>query len=361
MNTLLKETIKLRHELHQIPEKSECETKTKARLMEWIRSYTKDSSDYKIVDRESWFYVVKKGKLHTNPIAFRADMDAVTIKDDEVQHLCGHEGHSATLAGFLVSLVNKTFDRDVYFIFQHAEENGAGGKVCASLLKENNIEEIYAYHNIPKFETGELLIKSGTFACSSTGLILNFKGAVSHAAYPELGKNPTYAVAKVIQYIEEFNNRERDYIEFATIVGSNMGNPSFGVACGNGNLMMTIRSEIEDHVHQLLKEVLELSQSLANQYELEFDYELVEPFPQTYNTEKRVNKVIDVCKEKQIPYQILEAPFRWCEDFGYYLKETEGSIFGLGNGIDSDGLHTDHYEFNDEIIARAWEIFEALI
>ena len=68
-----------------------------------------------------------------------------------------------------------------------------------------------------------------------------------------------------------------------------------------------------------------------------------------------------VCKENNIPVEILKEPFRWCEDFGQFLKQTEGSIFGLGNGIDSEGLHTDNYEFNDEIITNAWTIFKGLI
>lgn len=361
MKTLLEETIELRYQLNGMPEKSECEVKTKSMLMIWIRCHLQNPN-YQIVDKGAWFYVVYKSvNPSRRPIAYRADMDAVTINEDLVSHLCGHEGHSATLAGYLVSLQDETFDRDIYFIFQHAEENGVGGKVCASLIKEKDIEEIYAYHNIPKFETGKCLIKEKTFACSSTGLTLKFIGAISHAAYPELGKNPTYAVAKVINYIEEFNKKERDYIEFATIVGSKMGNPSFGVACGDADLMVTIRSEIEDHVHQLVDEVLELSQKLAKEYDLLFTHEFVDPFPQTYNTSSRVEKVIEVCKKNNIPVQILEEPFRWCEDFGQYLKETEGSIFGLGNGIDSEGLHTDNYGFNDEIITNAWTIFKGLI
>ena len=361
MKTLLEETIELRHQLHQIPEKSECEVKTMALLKEWIKNHL-NNPNYELVDKQTWFYVVYKSVNPTRkPIAYRADMDAVTVNEEVVRHLCGHEGHSATLAGYLVSLQDQTFDRDIYFVFQHAEENGAGGKVCATLMKEKDIEEVYAYHNIPKYETGTCLIKEKTFACSSTGLILRFIGAISHAAYPELGKNPTYAVAKVINYIEEFNKKERDYIEFATIVGSKMGNASFGVACGDADLMVTIRSEIEDHVHELVREVLELSETLAKEYDLEFSHEFVDPFPMTYNTPERVNKVIEVCKENNIPVEILKEPFRWCEDFGQFLKQTEGSIFGLGNGINSEGLHTDNYEFNDEIITNAWTIFKGLI
>lgn len=359
---LYNKTIQLRHDLHQIPEKSEFEFKTKEMLMKWIQEQIKECSNYEIVDCQRYFYVVYKSERATQKaIAFRADMDAVTIGENEVRHLCGHEGHSATLAGFLVSLREKKFNRDLYFIFQHAEENGVGGKECATLIKEKDIEEVYAYHNIPKYETGECLIKAETFACASTGLILRFEGAVSHAAYPELGKNPTYAVAHVIDFIEKFNAKERDYIEFATIVGSKMGNPSFGVACGDADLMMTIRSEVEDNLHQMLEEVIGLCQKLALEYNLKFQYEQVEPFPQSYNTISKVEKLIQVCKDNNIAYRLLDEPFRWSEDFGYYLKETEGCIFGLGNGINSEGLHTDHYEFNDALIENAWTIFESLI
>ena len=51
MKTLLEETIELRHELHQIPEKSEYEVKTMALLKEWINNHL-SNPNYELVDKQ---------------------------------------------------------------------------------------------------------------------------------------------------------------------------------------------------------------------------------------------------------------------------------------------------------------------
>ena len=359
---LLKDTIDLRHVLNNCAEKSMHEVRTKENLINWIKAKTSDNPNYEIIDLDRWFYVrYKSDNVKRKAIAFRADMDAVTINEHEVRHLCGHDGHSATLAGFCVLINGHKLDRDVYFIFQHAEESGDGGKECAELILIKEIEEVYAYHNIPGFKEGECLLKDNTFACASSGILINFKGAVSHAAYPELGKNPSFALAKVINYIEAFNQKERDYIEFATIVGSKMGNESYGVSCGDASLMMTVRSEIEMNLIKLIDDIQTLCAKLAIEYGLTYQFELKEPFPSTVNTSEEVTKLAKICKINQIDCQYLDTPFRWSEDFGHYLKYAKGALFGIGNGLNSSGLHTDEYSFNDNIIVKVWLIFASLL
>ena len=43
-----------------------------------------------------------EGQCGQAPIAFRADFDAVVCQDGCARHLCGHDGHSAILAGLAV-------------------------------------------------------------------------------------------------------------------------------------------------------------------------------------------------------------------------------------------------------------------
>ena len=52
-------------------------------------------------------------------------------------------------------------DRDVYLIFQPAEEVGAGGEACAALLKEEGIGEVYAFHNMPGYPLHTVALRRG--------------------------------------------------------------------------------------------------------------------------------------------------------------------------------------------------------
>ena len=69
-----------------------------------------------------------EGQCSQGPIAFRADFDAVVCQDGCAHHLCGHDGHSAILAGLALALEGIATSRDVYLIFQPAEETGQGAR-----------------------------------------------------------------------------------------------------------------------------------------------------------------------------------------------------------------------------------------
>ena len=72
-------------------------------------------------------------------VAFRADMDALPIEETGdvpykstvagKMHACGHDGHTSCLAGAarVLSQMADELEGPVKFIFQPAEEGGAGG------------------------------------------------------------------------------------------------------------------------------------------------------------------------------------------------------------------------------------------
>ena len=146
--------LELRKQLHALAEPSMLEYKTKALLMGFLREHT----SLEIVDCGSWFYAIHKGEGRQAPIAFRADFDAVLCQDGCARHLCGHDGHSAILAGLGLALEGLATKRDVYLLFQPAEETGQGAALCSSLLAEQQIEEIYGLHNLPGFAEKEILL-----------------------------------------------------------------------------------------------------------------------------------------------------------------------------------------------------------
>lgn len=399
---LLTKIYDLRHRLHNIPEASMHETRTKAVLM----SFLKENTDLEIVDRGAWFYAVLKSTddgiedadndgdegrplnekdAKRPPIAFRADMDAVCGQDGLPGHYCGHDGHSSILCGTAVMLshVMKTcgnehvgdrnnnsnadcqtqvINRDVYFIFQPGEEIGAGAKLCRELIAEKNIGEVYGLHNIPGYPRNHVLTIDGTFACASTGLEIHMTGAASHAAYPEAGKNPGPALARLLLEVEKLTeeyNRSRGFVRM-TLIGMDVGSANYGVAASEGTLRMTVRAEREKVFAAYVDEIKKLARNMADDGGFELEIQEIERFPATENHAENVAKLRKCAAGQNIVATELAKPMRWSEDFGYYLQETNGAFFGVGDGEDHAQLHTAGFEFPDEIIETAIKMFVGL-
>ncbi len=353
----MKLIVKLRKELHNIPEKSMHEVSTKQTLMRFIEQHTQSLV---IVDRNQWFYVVKEGKKHENPIAFRADYDAVTCTDGFPRHLCGHDGHSAVLAGFSLWLDTAQLERDVYLIFQPGEENGKGAAICASLIEEKNIGEIYGFHNLPGYSCGEVVLLQGTFACASTGLEIKFLGKQAHAAYPENGKNPANAIAAVIQSMNEIICEKHKGIVLGTVIGIEAGSRSYGVSAGEGTLRLTLRAEYQEEYDALVAAIEDRAKMLARTQGLSVEILRVEEFPATVNHQDCVDKIRKIANQLNKKVTDAKEPFRWSEDFGCYLQKTRGAFMGIGCGVNHPALHTIEYEFNDEIIKSVIELYREI-
>lgn len=382
---IIEQIMELRKQLHRIPEHSMQEVKTKQMLMDFLKLHTA----LEIVDHGAWFYAVKRAydRVTTEndktfdvsevaaeipeqmteykpPIAFRADMDAVCGKDGKPGHFCGHDGHSSVLCGLGLYLDSgkEPLAQDVYLIFQPAEEIGKGAELCRSLIKEKHIGEIYGFHNIPGKPLGTVLVKDGTFACASTGLEIHMTGTPSHAAYPEAGRNPGYALARLLLQIEELTehfNETRGFVRM-TLIGMELGSKNYGVAASDGYLRLTVRSEGEQVFHDYLAEIRKLAEVMAQKEALELSIKEIERFPSTDNHAEQVQKIRACAASQQIPYMELPEPMRWSEDFGWYLQETKGAFFGIGDGEDYAQLHTEHFEFPDAILETAVTMFAGL-
>ena len=409
----------LRHELHSHPEISNEERWTKQRLMDFLAEHTK----LNIVDRGLWFYAVYKAKrtraeadaknqyatgiaegaLSTDiaegatstdkaesaaptgaandtgygndgvkRIAFRADFDAVPIEDEieenhrsqipGVGHKCGHDGHAAALAGLALEVDRQEASSDVYFIFQHAEETGDGAKLCAELIDECHIHEIYSFHNMSGYPEGAVVVREGTIWCASKGMEIGFEGTPAHASLPETGRNPAFAVASIVNQVSDLIAPQRyKGLVLCTVIQMDVGERAFGCAASRGKLLLTIRAQYEEELNQLQQELEGLARAEGEKYGLAVTFDFCDEFPETVNETGCVEKIRSAAAALGLPVIEIEKPMRSSEDFGYFLKRTAGAMFFLGNGEDYPPIHTAKYDFPDEQIRIAVEMFKTLL
>lgn len=345
--------IELRHRLHTHAELSHYEVVTRTLLIDFL----KQNTSLEIFDKGEYFYALhqEEGKR----IAFRADMDAISGAIG-TYHGCGHDGHCASLAALGLWLEGRTVGKRVYLLFQSAEEVGEGANLCMDFLKQEQIDEIYGYHNIPNFPLGAILVKQGVFACASRGVSIHIQGRQTHAATPELGENPGFAIARLINNLPMITNQAMyQQMVQCSLVHIRVGEKAFGVSAGEGEICFTIRSHLSDDLNLLQERIIESIKKEAKG--MCVTYEIHEPFVDTSNHQEELDKAIQAFTKANLSFQQLDEPFRWSEDFGVFLKHTKGCFFGIGAGEEWPALHTPEYEFNDAILDVALQLYIALV
>lgn len=343
----------LRHELHDLAEISGQEVQTKAKLKSFLTSHTTLS----LHDCGEGFYAAHREEGAVSSIALRADYDALAMPDGTACHLCGHDGHAAALCGVALSLEGQTIGKNVFLLFQPAEETGAGAAPCCQLFEMEQIDEIYGAHNLPGKPFGQVTTRPGTFACASRGVTLRFEGKPTHAAYPELGVSPAEAVGRLLVMLPELSNPKLyEGMTLCTVIGVQMGEKAFGAAAEKAEVWLTLRGEHDKDLHQLYHRVLINAASLAQQTGVVFTGDVQDVFPSTENDAACAQKVLDACHGVELP-----VPMRWSEDFGHYLQHVKGAFFGVGVGEDYPGLHTECYEFPDSILPIMVDAFLSLL
>lgn len=376
----LEEIINLRHQLHAHPELSLQEHWTKQTLMEFLAEHT----CLEVVDRGRWFYAYHScGKPEARAIAFRADFDALPIKETAeetgisypsqnpgVSHKCGHDGHSAALAGLALELWGQQErdgtwqpdSQDVYLIFQHGEEIGAGGQECAQLIKEKGISQVYAVHNRSGYPKGSIVLKNGTVQCASKGLTVSLTGSPAHASQPEDGRNPVQAIAELVLAVNETAKQENyEDLVMATIVQVTAGHKNFGIAASEGEVSMTLRGARESELQRLEQSIRSQAATLARRHGLSVSFQEQDVFPETVNDSACVALAAQAARRIGLEVIPMKELFRASEDFGYYLKACPGAMVYVGNGEDYPQIHTAEYDFNDEILETIVDFFKNLL
>lgn len=308
-------------------------------------------------------------------VLIRADMDALPIHElndivyrstrDGVSHKCGHDGHMAIVAGLAPLLIQNPPQRGrAILLYQPSEETGQG---AAQIIQDPRFEKIqpdycFALHNLPGFPMGQVVVTDDVFAAASVGLIVEFKGATSHAAYPEEGKSPARAMAKMIEGLEKLNHDfdSQGHFSLVTVVSASLGEHSFGISPGAANVMATLRSYDEETLARLQERAAEMARSLAQQDGLQVNVIWNEYFPVTRNHPEAAERIRAAAQRHQHEVSAPPEPFRWSEDFGWFTRQAEGAMFGLGAGEDLV-LHSATYDFPESLLKPGIQIFMGIL
>ena len=310
-------------------------------------------------------------------VLLRCELDALPMPetaalphgsgDPRVSHRCGHDGHMALLLGLAAALHKGGVERgEVVLLFQPAEETGEG---ALRVLQDPRLAALtpdvaFALHNLPGFPLAQVVARGGAFASASRGLVARLRGSPAHASEPHLGRSPAAALARLISGLESLPQRCTALGEAAqvTVVHARLGEDSrFGTAPDSAVVMATVRAHRQAVLERLWDSPAALARRLARADGLEADVCAAEDFPATVNHPAAAVLVAAAAEDAGLDVAEPEAPFPWSEDFGHFTGCYPGALFGLGAGEDTPHLHSDAYDFPDELLPAGLALLRALV
>ena len=356
----LNSIIALRQRLHACPEVSGQEARTRAVLAAFLAEHTTLS----VRDMGGWLLAEHFEGEGLPSVGFRADTDALPVPGG-ADHRCGHDGHSAILCGLALLLEGRRVGKNVFLIFQGAEETGEGAKrVRDTWPGLRSLSALYALHNIPGHPFGAVLMREGCFACASCGHVVHLRGKPAHAAYPADGINPTEILCRLalqVPHMIEDILAGDERLLMRTIVGLLCGGEDFGIAAGDGRLNQTLRGHREADIRELIRRIEAEAKAQAAAAGMTCEFEIRDAFPDTTNDPALFADALNRFRQAGLQVRLLSEPMRWSEDCGWLLREVPGVYFGIGAGERCPGLHTEGYAFDDALIAPALRALEALV
>ena len=375
--SMLQKLTSLRQTLHQHPELSGQETVTAQRIVNFLQQHAPPDQIISPLGKTGLAAIYKRKKAEKGPVVLlRCELDALPIPETMkigyqsakagVSHKCGHDGHMAILCGVALHLAQQqSRAAEVILLFQPAEETGQGAQwmlddPAFAALKP---DFVYALHNVPEHPLHQIIVKEGTFAPASSGLILQLTGKGAHASEPHKGVSPELVVAQLINDLPMLPSRlQRLKTEaLVTTIFTRLGQPAFGSTPADAEVMFTLRAYSDADMQLLTKAVVKHAKAICKKQKIQLQVAWTDTFPATVNHPAEVNRITKAAQKQGFNVHQLTKPMPWSEDFGHFTQRYPGAMFGLGSGKKQSNLHNAAYDFPDALIPTGVDLFCQLI
>ncbi|MDP5305571.1 M20 aminoacylase family protein [Paracoccus spongiarum] len=363
-----------RHHLHQHPELGfDCHA-TAAFVAARLREFGVDEIHEGIGG--TGIVAILKGRGRGPTIGLRADMDALPM--DEAtglphastvpgrMHACGHDGHTTMLLGAAKYLAEtRNFAGRVALIFQPAEEDGGGGEamVRAGIMERFRIARVFAMHNAPGLPAGSFQTTPGPIMAAFDRFDIHVHGRGGHGAMPHLTADPVVAAVAIVAAIQTISSRNHYALDdLALSVTQIHAGSADNIVPDSAWICGTVRSfapHVRDMVRRRMAEIC-AGQGTAYGVEARLDY--AEGYPATVNDPAETGFAAAVAREIAGEDAVNAEAGRemGAEDFSYMLNARPGCYLFLGQG-EGPGVHSPHYDFNDEIAPVGASFFARLV
>jgi amidohydrolase len=257
-----------------------------------------------------------------------------------VMHACGHDLHTAMLAGAarLLSAHRDELRGDVVFMFQPGEEGYAGAKY---MIDEGVLDAAgerpaaaYALHVASaELPAGVFSTRPGTMMAAAELLDITVHGHGGHASQPHHARDPIPAACEIVLALQTLVTRTFDIFDPVVVtVGSFQAGTTDNVIPDSAHLLGTVRSFSAPARERVRDAVLRLVRDIAAAHGLTATAEFTNSYPVTVNDRVEAQFAAQVVAEVvgEGRYASQANPMTGAEDFSYVLERVPGAFVMLG-------------------------------
>lgn len=282
-------------------------------------------------------------------VLLRGDMDALAMPEDSgepfaseisgAMHACGHDLHTAMLAGAarVLSSYRDELPGRVVFMFQPGEEGEHGARFMLDEGLLNIVEPsptaAFALHVTTMFASGTIHHRPGPMLASADEIHITISGRGGHASAPHHALDPVPIAAEIILAIQvavtrRFTALEPIVVTFGKVEAGTTNNviPEKALLVGT---MRTLSAENRAAVQEMLEQV---ATNIAAAHGATAELHIRHGYPVTVNDAACSSIVTEVASDMLGADAVIPMPFpiMGAEDWSYVLEKVPGLMAFLG-------------------------------
>ncbi|MGN6795016.1 MAG: M20 metallopeptidase family protein [Streptosporangiaceae bacterium] len=346
-NAISGEIAELRHAIHAEPEIGLDLPKTQRKVLDALEGLPLEVGTGQGLSSVT---AVLRGARPGKTVLLRGDMDALPVTERTgvpfasqvpgAMHACGHDLHTAMLAGAakLLSARQAELAGNVIFMFQPGEE-GAGG--APIMISEGVLDAAgerpsaaYALHVASSIlPLGVVASRAGAALAAADTLHVTVRGRGGHGSQPHLADDPIPVACEIVTALQTMVTRKFDVFDPVVLtVGTFHAGTTDNVIPDEATFIATVRSFSPQTRDRIRDAALGLTGQLAAAHGLEADASFVDGYPVTVNDEAEFEFARQSAAELLGEARVLTSPFpiTGSEDFSYVLEQVPGAFMMLG-------------------------------
>jgi len=311
-------------------------------------------------------------------VLLRGDMDALPM--DELtgldfastipgrMHACGHDTHTAMLAGAARVLAARADELpgEVRFMFQPGEEGFHGARF---MLEDGLLggsedgtalpDAAFALHIMPNAPHAAVGGRAGTLLAAADMIDIAVTGRGGHASMPHDTRDPVPVACEIVLALQAMVTRRYDAAEAVVVTITQLqAGSAHNIVPDRAVLRGTMRTLTPGTRAAVRADIARVAENIAAAHDCAAQVTITEGFPPTICDPRAVDLAEKVATGLGGQFLRLDAPLMGAEDFSYVLEKVPGAMCFLGVAPDGAdwktccSIHSSRMMVDESVLPR---------